>query len=155
MTFWNVQIAQWPGAPRSPVRLIVKAGVGLSFVLATMFPVQATRAEKHHWSHTVDLDECHRELQHDKITEPLSSVRQCRSCGKKLVLAEFPPKGGGRRESRCNGCHNTHRRSRYKGKLPAKVMSIDLRSHRFDGKHEGFQLLLELICDDVMKGLMN
>lgn len=156
MTFENVHIARWPGAFRSPVRLLVKAGVGLSFVLATMFSVQAARGEKHHWSHTVDQAECHGERQHDKITEPLSSVRQCRSCGQMLVFAEFPLKGGGRRESRCNGCHNTHRRSRYRGQHPStREMNVDLRSHRFDGKHEGFQLLVELICDDVMKGLMH
>lgn len=155
MEIENVPIAWWHGEPSEMVRLLIKTGVGLSFALAAICQTDS-QLEKHHWSHTVDQVECHRERQHDKITEPLSSARQCRSCGQLLALEEFPPKGSGRRESRCNVCHNTHRRSRYRGKHPStSEMSIDLRSHRFDGKHEGFQLLLELICDDVMKGLMN
>lgn len=156
MTFENVQITRWPdNLYGGPVRLFVRAAVGLSFIVATLCPTQ--------WAHAVDQQnekDFQVSCQH---IEPgcidgsaTACFRKCRDCGHVVAVDRFPSKGRGRRETRCDSCHNTHRRSRYRGKYPSTAeMSADLRSHRFDGRHEGFQLLLELICDDVMKGLMN
>ena len=147
----TIEIEKWPHETTRSRRLTMRDGIGISAAILSLY-----FAIKPASSQAVNQPSCHIEHQNDKITEPLSSVRQCRSCGQRLFLSAFPAKGDGRRESRCNDCHNTHRRERYRSKQHSrKEMSFDLQSYRFDGEHEGFQLLMELICDDVMKGLMN
>ncbi|MBK7844136.1 MAG: hypothetical protein IPJ71_10645 [Bdellovibrionales bacterium] len=151
MTFENVQFARWPGNISSPVRLLVRAGLGLSLVLATMLPLQAARGEKHHRSRTVDQQRCHGEPENGKMLRSASSIRRCRSCGLEFALETFPAKGGGRRESRCVGCHNTYRRSRSQFRSKDAVMAITVRAGHFDEKHEGLNDLLDLICSDILR----
>lgn len=90
--------------------------------------------------------------------EPVVITHQCKDktcpdCNRTLPIEQFPTKGKGRRVSRCNECHNHMRRSRYT-KIPRRSGEIDFKlTHlQFNERHEGFNLLLELVCDDVLKG---
>lgn len=148
MTLEIQQVSSWPGKFHRPARLLVRVGIGLSFVLAAMSPA---RGEKHYRSHTVNQPECHGEPQNGKMLGPAASVRQCRSCGLGFALEAFPSKGSGRRESRCVGCHNTHRRSRSQSRSKNAVMTISVSVGHFDEKHEGLNDLLDLICSDILR----
>ena len=117
MEFETVGISRWPGNLRSPVRLLVKAGVGLSFILAVTLPAQKSQSEKNDRSQTVNQPECHSEHQNDKITELASSVRQCKSCGHYKDQSAFASKGRDRPSALCKGCDNKRRRSSYTPKI--------------------------------------
>lgn len=113
MTLETLRISRWPHKSRRPARLILKVGLGMSFVLATLSSIRDAQYEKPHGSHTVDQRECHSEHRHEKILGPTSSVRQCKSCGECRDSSEFASKGRGRTGVLCKDCDNLRRRSSY------------------------------------------
>lgn len=151
MKFETVSVSRWPGNINSPVRLLLRAGIGLSFVLTTAFSVPQ-------WSHAVDRrDEKDFRVSCQHV-EPkcitslgVRLIKKCRDCGHIFALELFPPKGGGRRESRCIGCHNAHRRSRSMIRSKNAPMAIKVSAGHFDEKHEGLNDLLDLICSDILR----
>ncbi len=98
MTLEPIQVSRWRGSLGRPVCLFVRAGIGLTFVLAAMSPMPQVRVEKHHRSHTVNQLECHSEYRQDKIPE-LASLRQCKSCGRRRDKSAFASKGRGRQSA--------------------------------------------------------
>lgn len=151
MTFESVQITRWPGSFHGgPVRLFVRAAVGLSFIVATLCPSQ--------WTHAVDRQDenlfqvsCQHVEPGCKTQVPATLNKTCRDCGQTFGVEAFPSKGRGRRESRCLDCHNALRRSRSTVRSREAAMAIKVIAGRFDEKHEGLNDLLDLICSDILR----
>lgn len=119
MALETVRVSRWPGSINSPVRLLLRAGIGLSFIVATLCPTNYPQIEKHYSSHTVDQPGCHSEHRNDKITKLASSVRQCKGCGQHQELPAFASKGRDRPSALCKSCDNKRRRSSYSPRVTA------------------------------------
>ncbi len=146
-----VQVAKWPGNFHSPVRLLVKAGVGLSFVLATTCSVRQ-------WHHAVDRQyekyfqvSCQHVEPVDK-TRACIDFRTCSACKQTFPILQFPAKGGGRREGRCCDCHNIWRRNKYKAiAKTGPYANGKLNITQLDESHAGLNTILDLICDEIIR----
>lgn len=108
----QAEIVSWPSTSVAPVRITMEAGVGLSIVILSLCLVLKPQG-----SHTVNQTECHSAHRRGMITEPISSVRQCKSCGKLSDLSGFASKGRDRPSALCKGCDNKRRRSSYSPKI--------------------------------------
>lgn len=93
----------------SGVRIAVRAGAGMSFVLGALLSIFI----KTYSSHTVNRPSCHSEHHNDKITEISTSVRQCKGCGQVKDQSAFASKGRDRPSALCKECDNHRRRSTY------------------------------------------
>lgn len=113
------QIPAWQAGCREPVRFLLKAGIGMSFALATICPTDPAPNQKNHRVHAVDQPKCHSEHRNDRLTRPASSVRQCKGCGQPQEQSEFASKGRDRTSALCKSCDNKRRRSTYRPKLVA------------------------------------
>ena len=85
-------------------------------------------------------------------TSTCKELRTCRDCKQTFPILQFPPKGGGRREGRCNGCHNIWRRNKYKA--IAKVgpyANGELNVIQLDEAHAGLNTILDLVCDEIIR----
>lgn len=91
-----IHIFHWPGDIQSPIRLLVKAGIGMSFILATVFPNQAAQSNPRlnllEQTSSIAL----RCLQQD-------DQKKCSMCGDTKAGTEFYSKGT-RTDSRCRPC---------------------------------------------------
>ncbi|MBK8202634.1 MAG: hypothetical protein IPK68_10075 [Bdellovibrionales bacterium] len=144
------RIFQWPDSFHPPVCLVVKAGLGMSFVLATLCPPQWT-PEVGHQNENLFQVSCQYVELGCKILVTATLSKTCHGCGQTFGVEEFPSKGRGRRESRCLDCHNALRRSRSTGRSREAVMAIKVIAGRFDERHEGLNDLLDLICSDILR----
>lgn len=85
-------------------------------------------------------------------TKACSETRTCRDCKKTYPLFHFPPKGGGRREGRCNSCHNVWRRNKYKAiAKTGPYANGELNIIQLDESHTGLNTILDLICDEIIR----
>lgn len=85
-------------------------------------------------------------------TKVCNEERVCRDCKQKFPILQFPPKGGGRRESRCGDCHNSWRRMKYAGTVkqgPYAHGEIELVL--LDESNPGLNTLLDLVCDEIIR----
>lgn len=85
-------------------------------------------------------------------TKAREELRTCRDCKKTFPILQYPPKGGGRRESRCGDCHNTWRRSRYAATAKrGPYAHSEMEPMLLDENHSGFNTLLDLVCDEIIR----
>ena len=110
MTANQIQIRPWRGAISTPARLVMTAGLGLSFAIGFL-------SAKPHFSHTVNQPSCHSEHHNDKIARISTSVRHCKGCGHLKDQSAFASKGRDRPSVLCKGCDNQRRRSSYAPKV--------------------------------------
>lgn len=96
------------------------------------------------------------------VAEAISSasvevLKVCSDCNTSFALQHFHKKNEQRYERRCIDCHNMWRRSRYQKKprlSDEPKIEVEFAHQRLNENSEGFQLLLDLVCDDLLKGLM-
>ncbi len=150
MAFEKIEISAWHGALSDSVCLFVKAGIGMSFVLATLCPPQWALAINHQNENLFQVS-CQYVEPGCKTQVVATQYKACRGCGQTFGVEAFPSKGRGRRESRCLDCHNALRRSKSTGRSREAVMEIKVITGRFDEKHEGLNDLLDLICSNILR----
>lgn len=100
-------------------KIMIKAGIGMSFALVATTCLASIQNEKTHSSHTVNQPSCHSAHHNDKIARISTSVRQCKGCGQVKDHSEFASKGRDRPSALCKSCDNQRRRSSYAPKVTA------------------------------------
>lgn len=145
MIFKTIRVFNWPGNSQGPVRLLLKAGVGMSLVLATVYPIHRAQDEK-------DFQVSCQHVEPVAKEKVCTELRTCSACKQTFPILQFPPKGGGRREGRCCGCHNVWRRNKYKAiSKTGPYADGELIVTQFDEGNEGLNTILDIICDEIIR----
>lgn len=85
-------------------------------------------------------------------TKTCEELRTCRDCKETFPILKYPPKGGGRRESRCCDCHNFWRRNKYAATAKRGPYACgEIEPMLLDESHSGLNTLLDLVCDDIIR----
>lgn len=116
MTAMVIDTYQMPNEMRSPTRVLVRKGLGLSFVLTMSLGALSAQDQKHHESQTVNQQRCAFPVPQDIFSQAIPKTRVCSGCGGDFDQAAFASKGRGRKSSLCKECENKKRRLAYKPK---------------------------------------
>lgn len=132
---------------RSPIRVLVGMGLGLSFVLTMSFGSHL-QDQKHHESHTVNQQRCLTAMPRDIFSSTAQETKGCSSCGGSFDHSAFASKGLGRKSSFCKKCENKKRRSAYKPK--SKVHNWDNPIIRFEAAENDTSKVAPLIWEMIV-----